>query len=184
MKELRIWEVKPLTQQVRQLSGWAVTLLGPAFKAEIPYRQSSGKGEQTSPWPTAGAESQGPRIHPLSHWREDSKERAAGLISVALGTFIKSTAGLRSFDSGWAVWEIPAELGTYSDQKLKTDHHLSGLWFGRSLNDFILSGEPGSFLNPTHLAGIFLFFGLQCFLASKEWRTICKIPLSSGSQNQ
>lgn len=81
---------------------------------------------------------------------------------------LKSTARLRSFDSGWAVWDIPAELATYSDQKLKTAHHLSGLWFGRSLNDFILSGEPGSILNPTHLAGIFLFFGLQCFQVSKE----------------
>lgn len=173
MKGLRIWEVKPLTQQVRHLSGWAVMLLGPALKANeqkcpTDRAQVAGGGGTNQPLTHCRCWELGPRIHPLSHWREDSKERASGLISVALGTFIKSTAGLRSFDSGWAIWEIPAELGTYSHQKLKTDHHLSGLWFGRSLNDFILSGEPGSFLNLSHLAGIFLFFGLQCFLASKE----------------
>lgn len=167
-------------QTAEWLSGDAPWACFQSEWAEIPYRQSSGEGELTSLWPTAGAESQGPRIHPLSHWREDSKEKAAGLISVALGTFIKSTAGLRSFDSSWAVWEIPAELEPILIRNLR----LITTCQACGLNDFILSGEPGSFLNPTHLAGIFLFFGLQCFLASKEWRTICKTPLSSGSQNQ
>lgn len=59
---------------------------------------------------------------------EMTAKRAAGLTPVAWGTVIKPIAGLRSFDSGQAVGEIPADLGSYSDQKLKTDHHLSGLW--------------------------------------------------------
>lgn len=62
-----------------------------------------------------------------------------------LGMFTRSKARLRAFDSGWAVWEIPAELLGYSDQKLKTEHHSSGLRFAKSLNDSILSREPGSF---------------------------------------
>lgn len=100
-----------------------------------------------------------------------------------LRTFTTLKAGLRAFDSGWPVCEIPAELLSYFGQKLKTEHHFSGLWFPKSLNDSLLSGEPGSFLCSTRLAGIFPFFGLQCFLASKEWRMIWKTPFSSAARN-
>lgn len=79
------------------------------------------------------------------------------LISVTPGEIYKVKTQTESFDSGWAVWEIPAKLVAYSDQQFKDEHHFSGWWFGKSLNDCIRSGKYGFFLHSTHLAEIFPF---------------------------
>lgn len=93
--------------------------------------------------PLGRAEGQGLGIHPLPSRLKDSKDSDAFLWH--LGTCTRLKDRMRAFDSGRAVWEVPAELLAYSDQKLKTEHHSSGLRFADSSNDSIPGREPGSF---------------------------------------
>lgn len=93
-----------------------------------------------------------------------------------LGTFTRSKARLRAFDSGWAVWEIPAESVAYSDQKLETEHLPSGLRFAKSLNDSILRGQLGSFPalpSDRHLS----FLWAAKFPGSQRVKSNCKNSL-------
>lgn len=50
---------------------------------------STDEREVTCSCPTGGAEGPGPGIYPLSHCPKDSKERVAGVVSVAPGDIYK-----------------------------------------------------------------------------------------------
>lgn len=135
------------------------------------------------PTPLEMLRARAPGTHPPLTITRTAKREVCILFLWHPGIFTKSKAGLRASDSGWVVWEIPAELSASSDQKLRlsTTSQACGLLCPSVTPSYVENQVPSS--TPPIWQESFLSSGCNVSWPPESKGQSEKLPSAQGSRN-